>query len=136
MKCRGNVDWLEIVLKNAGYGIDKIIKWKELTDSNVKFESDLLISTVAYPLAKANSRHSEYLSGEKIEEINEEINEEIKKVLDLISKNPSITQPKIVLQLGYSKSKVNRIIPKLRKSGLLTREGSNKTGRWVITRRL
>lgn len=32
---------------------------------------------------------------------NEEINEEIKKVLDLISKNPTITQPKIVLQLGY-----------------------------------
>ena len=66
------------------------------------------------------------------EEINEEINEEIKIVLDLISKNPTITQPKIVMQLGYSKSKVNRIVAKLRKLGLLTREGSNKTGRWIV----
>lgn len=71
-------------------------------------------------------------SGEINGEINEEINEEIKKVLDLISNNPTITQPKIVSQLGYSKSKVNRIVAKLRKLGLLTREGSNKTGRWVV----
>lgn len=38
--------------ENAGYGIDKIIRWKELTGCEVKFNSDLLISTVTYPLAK------------------------------------------------------------------------------------
>ena len=63
---------------------------------------------------------------------NGEINGEIKNVLDLLSNNPLITQPKIALQLGYSQRKINRIVAKLRKLGLLTREGSNKTGRWVV----
>lgn len=116
--------------ENAGYGIDKIIKWKELTGSEVKFESDLLISTVTYPLAKSNSRQNSQISGE-----NDEINDEIKKVLNLLAKSPSISQPKIAEQLGFSESKVNRIIAKLRKMGLLSREGSNKTGRWIVTRK-
>lgn len=63
---------------------------------------------------------------------NGEINNEIKMALDLLANNPVITQPKIALQLGYSQRKGNRIIAKLRESGLLSREGSNKTGRWVV----
>ncbi len=121
--------------ENAGYGIDKIVKWKELAGGDVKFESDLLISTVTYPLAKANSRRTEQPKGESDEindEISGEINDEIKMVLDLLSNNPVLTQPKIALQLRYSERKVNRIIAKLRKLGLLSREGSNKTGRWVV----
>lgn len=50
----------------------------------------------------------------------------------MLANNPVITQPKIALQLGYSQRKVNRIIAKLRDLGLLSREGSNKTGRWVV----
>lgn len=72
------------------------------------------------------------INGEINDELNDEINGEIKNVLDLLSNNPLITQPKIALQLGYSQRKINRIVAKLRKLGLLTREGSNKTGRWVV----
>ncbi len=122
--------------ENAGYGIDKIIKWKELTGSEVKFESDLLISTVTYPLTKVNSRQSEKTKDEIKYEINDEINDEIKDVLNLLAHNPSLTQPKIAIQFGFSESKINRIIAKLRKLGLLTREGSNKTGRWIVNHKL
>ncbi len=34
--------------ENAGYGIDKIAKWKELTGSDVTFETSLLYSNVTY----------------------------------------------------------------------------------------
>lgn len=64
-------------------------------------------------------------------EINGE-NDRIKPVLDLLAENPYITLPDIALRLNYSESKVNRIIAELRKSGLLFRKGSNKTGRWVV----
>ncbi len=114
----------------------EIIRWKELTGYDVKFESDLLISTLIYPLAKSNTRQANIpngeINGEINDEINGEINGEIKKVLYLIAQNPNITQRKVAEKIGYSERKVNRIISKLRKLGFLTREGSNKTGRWVV----
>lgn len=67
---------------------------------------------------------------------NDRINDRIKPVLDLLAENPYITLPEVALQLKYSDSKVNRIIAELRKLGLLTREGSNKTGRWIVKRTL
>lgn len=36
--------------ENAGYGIDKIMRWTKLTGLEVDFESDITSSTVTYPL--------------------------------------------------------------------------------------
>jgi len=36
--------------ENAGYGIDKIMRWTKLTGLDVDFESDITSSTVTYPL--------------------------------------------------------------------------------------
>lgn len=36
--------------ENAGYGIDKIMRWKELTGKDVLFDSELTHSTIIYPL--------------------------------------------------------------------------------------
>ena len=54
--------------ENAGYGIDKMLRWKSLTGKNVLIKSDLLVSTVVYPL---KSSHLSSLN----EGINEGINE-------------------------------------------------------------
>lgn len=40
--------------ENAGYGIDKIMRWKELTGEDVLFESELTHSNLIYPLPKRN----------------------------------------------------------------------------------
>lgn len=45
--------------------IVSLIRWKELTGGDVKFESDLLISTVTYPLAKITSRQTEKENDER-----------------------------------------------------------------------
>jgi len=113
--------------ENAGYGIDKILKWKELTGAEVKFESDLLISTVTYPLAKTNSRHAENKYGENNDENNDE-----NKLIEQIKRNPKITQPQLSEILGFSLRKVNRIISTLRKTGKIDRIGKTKGGYWVI----
>lgn len=113
--------------ENAGYGIDKIIKWKELTGCDVKFESDLLISTVTYPLNKVNSRQSEHLDGENNGENNDE-----NRLIEQIKLNPKITQPQLSEILGFSVRKVNRLISSLRKSGKISRVGKTKGGYWVI----
>ena len=84
----------------------------------------MLISTVTYPLALTkDSRNAGENKGE-----NGENNDE-NKVLEIIRKTPSITQPLIAIETGFSTRKVNRIIASLRK-----KERNNKT-HWENQRR-
>lgn len=113
--------------ENAGYGIDKILSWKKLTGKAVTFESDMLISTITYPLASTkDSRQRGKNNGENNGENDEN------KVLDIIHKTSNITQPQIALLTGFSTRKVNRIIASLREKGKITRIGKTKGGHWEI----
>lgn len=113
--------------ENAGYGIDKILGWKKLTGKTVTFESDMLISTVTYPLAATKGLRN---VGENNGE-NGENNDE-NKVLDIIRKTPSITQPQIAAHTGFSTRKVNRLISSLRGKDKIIRIGKTKGGHWEI----
>ena len=110
--------------ENAGYGIEKISRWKNLTGKAVSFHSDLLVSTVEYPLCKSNSR--------QVGENNGENNGEKKIILDAIRENNFISQPKLAELTGFSLRKVNRIIATLRDSGKIRRVGKTKGGHWEI----
>jgi divergent AAA domain protein len=113
--------------ENAGYGIDKISGWKKLTGKSVIFDSDMLISTVTYPLTTTkDSRRVGENNG-----VNGENNDE-KKVLDIIRQTPSITQPLIAAQTGFSTRKVNRLISSLRTKKKIVRIGKTKGGHWEI----
>lgn len=117
--------------ENAGYGIDKILKWKNLTGKDVLIDSDLMISTITYPFNKSN------LSPQN-EAINEVINDAIKskdekKLIEVIKSNNRLTIPEIAKTLTFSKSKVDRLIADLKARGLISRVGSNKTGYWKVT---
>ena len=90
---------------------------ERLTGKTVTFESDMLISTVTYPLALTKDSRN---AGENNDE---------NKVLEIIRKTPSITQPLIAIETGFSTRKVNRIIASLRK-----KERNNKT-HWENQRR-
>lgn len=54
------------------------------------------------------------------------------KVLDIIRKNPSITQSQIAEQTGFSTRKVNRLISSLRGEKKIIRIGKTKGGHWEI----
>ena len=110
--------------ENAGYGIDKILGWERLTGKSVTFDSDMLISTVTYPLAATkNSRN--------VGENNGENNDE-NRVLDIVRKTPSITQPQIAAETGFSIRKVNRLISSLRSKEKIIRIGKTKGGHWKV----
>jgi len=70
------------------------------------------------------------------EALNEAINEALKpEALDLIAlmkSDPTVTQAAMIQTLGLSRSKVQRVIKALTDDGYIKREGSKKTGRWVI----
>lgn len=115
--------------ENAGYGIDKILRWKELTGKDVIFESDILIATVTYPLsANVLSRQEE--TGGVINGVIKSEDERI--VLSLIQSNNDITVSQIAEKSGFSPRKVDRLIAALKEYGVIRRIGSNKTGSWEI----
>lgn len=110
--------------ENAGYGIDKIIRWEAITGNKVTIHSDLLVSTVEYPLVQSYHRNK---AGENNGENNDKI-----VIIDAIKQNAYISQPKLAEKTGFSLRKVNRIIAALRDSGRIKRIGKTKGGHWEI----
>ena len=53
------------------------------------------------------------------------------KIVELMRENPGITIEELVSQLGLSRSGVNKHIAKLKADGIIEREGSDKSGRWI-----
>ena len=59
--------------------------------------------------------------------------EKVVKVLDLIKENPAITRKELSDKLGINPSAVQKHIDKLKKEGVIIREGSDKKGGWKVT---
>ena len=61
-----------------------------------------------------------------------ELTEDEKKILSMIKKNPRITQKKLHEATGISLGTIKRILPRLQEKGMLTRNGSRRSGQWKI----
>ena len=99
----------------------KILRWERLTGKPVIFHSDLLVSTVEYPLSRQLGKNGEN---------NGKLGENI--ILEAIRKDVFISQPKLAELTGFSQRKVNRIIAALRDAGKIRRTGETKGGHWEI----
>ena len=71
-------------------------------------------------------------SGERKGERKGERNETEEKMLLLMRDNPQITMADLSELTGLSKRQVERSIGKLKSFGILTREGSTKSGKWIV----
>ena len=58
--------------------------------------------------------------------------ENVKQIVNLILNNPTITLRALAEQTGMTKRQVEYQLQLLRSSGRLQREGSTKSGRWVV----
>jgi predicted HTH transcriptional regulator len=54
------------------------------------------------------------------------------KLIDLITNNPSITQAKMAKELNVTTRTVKRILSKLQAERIVLREGTNRSGRWIL----
>ena len=57
-----------------------------------------------------------------------------KKVLLLLNEKPSLSASEIAEHIGISKRGVEKQLKKFRDLGIITRQGSNKNGLWVINK--
>ena len=60
------------------------------------------------------------------------LSQEEEKILNIIKKNPHLTQNQIQKDVGISLRSVKRIMSKLQQKGILVREGNNRSGMWII----
>ena len=54
------------------------------------------------------------------------------KLLEVIKNNPSATRNEIATTIGISEDAIKWQITKLKKLGIIKREGSRKGGKWII----
>ena len=53
-------------------------------------------------------------------------------VLQLLAEDPRLTRGEIARRVGLSDSGVKRILANLKASGLIQRQGSTKSGQWIV----
>ncbi len=54
------------------------------------------------------------------------------RVYEAIRSNPDITYSELAKSLGVSESSITRASRELRKNGYIARQGSDKTGKWIV----
>ncbi len=63
--------------ENAGYGIDKMLAWEQLTNGKVEFTNDLVSSTITYWLGEhAGEQVGGYVSGQAMEQVSGTVSEQ------------------------------------------------------------
>ena len=50
-----------------------------------------------------------------------------------MEEDPDVNVSELTEMLGVSRATVNRMISRAKEAGVLSREGSKKTGRWVVS---
>lgn len=53
-------------------------------------------------------------------------------ILNRMRENPLITQVKLMEEFGLSRKQIQNIIQYLRQNGLIERQGSNRSGKWIV----
>ena len=99
--------------ENAGYGIDKMIKWEQLTGGKVEFDTTLVSSTITYWFGKrlseqgsdqANNTDIQQNNGNgatEREQAGEQAREQVQKLVNVIRED-IVTFPEILKRLGLS----------------------------------
>ena len=81
--------------ENAGYGIDKMLAWEQLTNGKVEFASDLVSSTITYRIGKqatvqVSGQASSQVSG-TVHDIEQTVNQGIGQTVEQVSGQASGT---------------------------------------------
>ncbi|MFT0847953.1 Fic family protein [Actinomycetaceae bacterium L2_0104] len=100
--------------------------------SFIEFSLGAILDTIESVLVqyeKSTESSARTSSGRINGRISGRINED---VLALLRRDPSLTTPQLAVQLGKGERTVRRALATLQAAGRLRREGSKKTGRWIV----
>ena len=64
--------------------------------------------------------------------VNEPVGPNEPDIIQLIKKNPKITQIELANQLNLSRSTIKRMLNRLQQQEIVIRKGSNRNGYWTV----
>lgn len=133
--------------ENAGYGIDKILRWSELTGMGVTFDNDLMSSTLTYSLPAPEGGQMSSVQGSGSQQIDmseggqkevvrkggqKQGDETRNKIINAMRVRPEISRKELVELIGISSSAIQKHIEYLKKNQTIVRLGNNKNGFWKV----
>lgn len=109
-------------IENYASGLSRI--YSEYSNEEIKpsIESSMVMLKLTLP-------NINYLAFKKSDDT---INEQLKSVIDIIATHPGIKRKDIAIILDKSVATISRYVKELVNQGLVIKEGSNKTGVYVI----
>jgi predicted HTH transcriptional regulator len=108
------------LVEQIGSGMSRILK---AYDRSI-FELSPSFTVVTFPFEEAFIAQNGMINGM--------INGKINSVLEILKNNPTATIPDLIEVTGKSQRTISRELREYQDAGLLRREGSRKTGRWVV----
>lgn len=120
--------------ENIGFGIDRLLSWKQLTGQNVNIRSerDFVCVTLYF-----NSDVVENIADDVVENVVsnvvEKLNDRQNKIIELLRQEPTLSASQLAQQVSSTLRTVQRDLARLRYLGIISRNGSDKKGFWTIT---
>lgn len=110
-------------IEQTGHGVPLIVSryGKEVFDITENF------ITVTIPLDRKNISEMQMVETEK-----QTLNERDEKILKLMEENSRITVSEISQKMGIGATTITKRIRYLKDQGLVVRNGSKKSGQWVV----
>ena len=108
------------LVEQIGSGMSRILK---AYDRSI-FELSPSFTVVTLPFEEAFIPQNGMINGKIIGKIN--------SVLDILKYNPKATIPDLMEATGKGQRTISRELREYQEAGLLRREGSRKTGHWVV----
>ena len=116
-------------VETFGSGIRKIYSLCNAEGIEIHYENDNTAFSIAF---SREDRNKLPLSGQMNGKINDHISTLEQAVLALLRDNPRLTYADLILETGKSQRTLSRVLDALKRKGLITRVGSNKTGYWQV----
>lgn len=80
-------------------------------------------NTLRKALELTNKKHPENIQKSKTTQ---------QQIIDAIKANPTITRRELIYLLNSTEGSIKHHLSQLTKKGIIKREGSDRTGRWVV----
>ncbi len=120
-------------MERQGSGLGKII---DAYENAANYEPDLtpkfFSNRVCFIVTLWNLNFKASQDGTLNGALSDALGKEDVMLISLLKDEPAITQILAAEKLGYSKRKIQRMMKSLSERGYIEREGSKKTGQWVV----
>ncbi len=119
--------------ENAGFGIDKMKSWKQLTGNNMAIQNEIDYVTVTFDMKGRGENIDQ--GGQIGGQIGGQMPKNRVEILHRIIENNYITRKELAEKVGIAPSAIQKHLEVLVSEGYIKREGKTKSSYWIILNR-